>query len=112
VNPEPDDIVKVYSGPLVVVEAYQQVLREAGIESRVLGTALTASIGSAIPDSIELWVHQGQAENAVAAIKMYEEQRGEHQHHHEHHPHPTNSPKPGAAPWRKEPYTNPDPGGD
>lgn len=102
---DPDDVVRVYSGNLVVVEAYHEVLKEAGIESRVVGTALESSFGSVIPDSIELWVHRGDGEKAVAAIERYEHQKGEHakQHHH----HPTSDPKPDASTPRKEPYTNP-----
>lgn len=69
---DPNDVVRVYSGPLPQVEAYQQVLREAGIESKVVGTELTASFGSALSNSIELWIHSGDSEKAVAAIKEYE----------------------------------------
>ncbi len=105
---DPNDVVKVYSGPLVMVEEYQQALSEAGIDSRVVGTSLTASIGSALPDSIELWVHQGDLEKAIATIRMFEEDSLEDR---EKHTHPTSDPRPGAAPARKEPYTNPDFGG-
>jgi hypothetical protein len=67
-----NDVVRVYSGPLPQVEAYQQVLTEAGIESKVVGTELSASFGSALSDSIELWIQSGDMEKAVAAIKEYE----------------------------------------
>jgi len=69
---DPNDVVRVYSGPLTNVESYQQVLRESGIESKVVGTELSASFGSAISDSIELWIHNSDMEKAVAAIKLYE----------------------------------------
>jgi hypothetical protein len=71
-----DDIVRVFAGTLVEVETYQQALSAAGIESKVVGTALTASFGTAIPGSIELWVHRGDAEKAVAAIKLEDERIG------------------------------------
>jgi len=70
------DVVKVYSGPLVTVELYQQALRDAGIESRVVGEALTSSFGSAIPESVELWVKSEDLEEAEAAIKLYEKNKG------------------------------------
>ena len=69
---DPNDVVKVYSGPLAQVEAYQQALSEAGIESKVVGTELTASFGTALANSIELWIHSGDSAKAVAAIKEYE----------------------------------------
>ncbi len=90
---DPHDVVKVFSGPMMTVEIYKQVLAEAEIESSVVGEALTASFGSALPDSIELWVNQEDFDKSVAAIKHYEERGDEHtkQHHH----HPKNDPKPG-----------------
>jgi hypothetical protein len=106
---DPHDVVNVYTGPLVNVELYQQVLSEAKIESRVVGTALNSAFGGAIPDTIELWVHRSDAEKATVAIERYEQRAVEGRHHHN--PHPTNSPKPGAPPPRKEPHTNPDPAG-
>lgn len=106
---DPNDVVKVYSGPLDVVESYQQALGEAGIESRVVGTALTSVFGGAIPDTVELWVHQRDVGKATAAIERYEHLKGESKP--QHHPHPTDAHKPAHAPVRKEPYTNPDPSG-
>jgi hypothetical protein len=52
-------------------------LNEAGIESRVVGTELTAGLGTAIQDSIELWVHKGDAEKALAALRYAEDHKGE-----------------------------------
>jgi hypothetical protein len=66
------DIVTLYSGPLVTVELYQQVLKEADIESRVVGLSLTSSIGSALPDSTELLVKSEDVEKAKAAIEQFE----------------------------------------
>ena len=70
------DIVRIYSGPLVTVELYQQALRDAQIEGKVVGLDLTAGIGSAIADSVELWVRGEDADRARAAIERYEETRG------------------------------------
>ncbi len=66
------DVVKVYSGPVVTVELYQQALKEAGVKSNVVGLNLSASFGSAIPDSVELWVKSEDAKTATAAIAKYE----------------------------------------
>ena len=74
-TPDPQEVVTVYSGPLVVVEAYKQALADAGIESKMTGDALLASFGSAIPGAIELYVHQSDLEKAGAAIQRYEAER-------------------------------------
>lgn len=95
---DPNEIVKVYGGPFVAAEAYQNALEEAGIESKVVGDALLSSFGSAIPNSIEIWVHQKDAEKAVAVIEKYEEERVKAERDKHHHPHPTDDPKPGMAP--------------
>ena len=70
------DVVKVYSGSMVTTELYQQVLRDAGVESKVVGLDLTGGLGTAIPGSVELWVRSEDAEKAVAAIKLFEEDKG------------------------------------
>ena len=75
-TPDPNEVVTVFSGSLVDVEAYKEVLAEAGIESKMTGEALLASFGSAIPGAIELYVHQRDLDKAVEAIKWYEENRG------------------------------------
>src|SRR5262245_13343186 len=99
---DPNDVVRLYAGPMVIVEEYQQVLAEAGIEAKVVGEALLASFGSAIPDSVELWVHSADLEKAKAAIERFEQQRPQ-ENQRQQHPRPTSDAKPGAAPWRKEP---------
>jgi uncharacterized protein YegP (UPF0339 family) len=71
-----DEVVKVYAGSFVEAEAYQLALSEAGIENKRVGDALLASFGSAIPNSIELWVHKKDAEKALELIKREEKQRG------------------------------------
>ncbi len=70
------DVVKVYSGPMVTVELYQQALTDAGVASNVVGLELIASFGSAIPGSVELWVKSEDADKALAAIKMFEADKG------------------------------------
>ena len=120
---DPNDVVKVFSGTLIEVESNQQLLADAGIECKVVGTELTGSFGTAMPSSIELWVHRRDAEKAATAIKRHDEGRhashearhappeAGHGPHGGKHPHPTSDPKPGPPPVRKEPYINPNPGG-
>jgi hypothetical protein len=69
------DVVRVYSGPVVQVELYQQVLTEAGITSTVVGLDLAAGVGSALQNSVELWVKSEDAERAAAAIRLADEKR-------------------------------------
>jgi hypothetical protein len=76
-TPHTDDVVKLASGSLVDVELWQATLTEAGISSRVVGTNLATGFGSALPTSIELWVHRGDVEKASAALRYAEEHRGE-----------------------------------
>lgn len=93
----PEDIVRVYAGPYVTAEIYQQVLQEADIPAQVVGAELLASFGSAIPDVVELWVQRKDAEKAQAAIKLYEEQREERSSR------PTDFPKPKDDPLPRPP---------
>ena len=69
------DVVRVYSGPMVQVELYQQVLTEAGIANEVVGLDLAAGVGTALQNSVELWVRGEDAERAVAAIRLADEKR-------------------------------------
>src|SRR2546421_11937545 len=71
-----EDVVKVYSGSVVSAELYQQALKEAGIDSKVVGLDLAASFGTAIPDSVELWAKSEDAEKARDAIKAFEADKG------------------------------------
>jgi hypothetical protein len=59
-----EELVKIFAGPLIEVEMRHAALSEAGIESKVVGTELTASFGSALTDSIELWVASGDLPEA------------------------------------------------
>jgi hypothetical protein len=70
------DVVRVYSGPMVSVELYQQALEEAGIASKVVGLDLSASFGSTMPDSVELWVASKDADRATATIRRFEAESG------------------------------------
>ncbi|WP_088256656.1 DUF2007 domain-containing protein [Fimbriiglobus ruber] len=63
-----NDIVDVASGSLIQVQSWHDLLRAAGIESRVVGDNLTAGLGTALPGSVELWVHRADATAAGAAI--------------------------------------------
>lgn len=74
-NDDRDEVVRIAAGPLIDVELWQATLGEAGIESRVVGTELTGGLGTAIQDSIELWVHKGDAEKALAALHYAEEHK-------------------------------------
>lgn len=67
------DVVRAYSGPLVLVEVYKAALEESGIACRVVGTELTAGIGSALPSAVELWVHRGDLPRAQEVIAREEE---------------------------------------
>lgn len=106
---DPNDVVRVYSGSLVDTERYREVLTDAGIEGRVVGGALLASFGSALPDSVELWVHREDLDRAVAAIKLSEERRAEPA---QAFPHPADDRQPVAAPFRREPHVKQDPLGE
>ena len=76
-TPDPNDVVKVASGDHVVIELYRNRLVEEGIEARTLGESLEASFGTAIPRSVELWVHRGDATQAAEVIRQMEAERGE-----------------------------------
>jgi hypothetical protein len=110
---DPNDLVRVTAGSLTEVQHWHDLLRTAGIASRVVGDNLAAGLGTALPGSVELWVHRADVGAAEAAIK------GAGGHHHrepESHPipphgHPESGPKPdrsrgpqhGAPPHRPLP---------
>jgi hypothetical protein len=116
----PDDVVKVAAGEMVVMELYKQGLADAGIQAKVLGEALESSFGTAIPKSIELWVHRSDEARAREVIERMEAERGHHGSGAEsgrserrepgRFPHPVSDPKPprrgGSGPhghYQKEP---------
>jgi hypothetical protein len=94
-NNDPNDVVRVAAGDMVVIELYKQAIVDEGIDARVVGEALEASFGTAIPRSVELWVHQSDAPRARAVIRQMEEERGEvvSEREHEPFPHPTSDPR-------------------
>lgn len=63
-----EGVVRAYSGPLALVEIYQAALAENGIESRVVGTDLSAGLGSALPGTTELWVHENDLPRAAEIL--------------------------------------------
>ena len=73
---DPHDVVRVVATDNVVaIELYQQALAEEGIQSKVVGLSLEASFGTAIPNSIELWVNRADAGKAEAVIRELEADR-------------------------------------
>jgi hypothetical protein len=77
-KPSDDDIVRVASGNLVQVEMWQVRLKEAGIESRVVGDDLYSSVGSILPGSVELWARERDLQRAQEILAM-EPDEGEEQ---------------------------------
>lgn len=71
-----DEVVRVAAGQLVQVEVWQQVLNDAGIQSRVVGNDLTPGIGTALQSPIELWVLGRDLGRAEAAIREAESRVG------------------------------------
>ena len=65
---EADDIVCVASGSLIQVENWHELVQAAGIGSRIVGDDLAGGLGTALPNSVELWVHRADAQGAEAAI--------------------------------------------
>jgi hypothetical protein len=107
-----NDVVKVYAGPPLMVQVHRAALAEAGIECRVVGTDLSGGFGSALPGSVELWVHRSDAPAAEAVIARESRPATEQNRSRlrQRFRRPTDAPKPAAAPVRREPYVNPDPG--
>lgn len=108
-----DDLVRVRAGSLTQIEYWHELLEAAGVESRVVGDALLGGLGTAVPNSVELWIHRADAAAAEAAMAGAEKH---HQWSPESHPipphgHPTSDPKPdhsrgpthGAPPHRPLP---------
>ena len=109
---DPNDVVRVYDGPALMVQLHRAALAEAGIACRVVGTELSGGFGSALPASVELWVHRRDvpAAEAVIARESRPVDEKDRDRPRQHFPHPTDDPKPAPAPHRREPYVNPDPG--
>ena len=103
---DPQELVKIFAGPLVEVELRHAALSDAGIESKVVGTELASSFGTALTDSIELWIHLGDVPEAEDLLLKHAKPH----HDHEKFPHPTDSPKAAPPHTHKEAHVNPDPG--
>jgi Putative prokaryotic signal transducing protein len=110
---EPKELLRVSTGSLTQVQYMRELLENAGIESQVVGDNLTAGLGTALPDSVELWIHRNDATAAEAALAGAEKH---HQWNPESHPvpshgHPVSDHKPdhsrgpqhGAPPHRPLP---------
>jgi hypothetical protein len=107
---DPDDLVQVASGDLVRIEAYQQALKAARVESRVVGEDLATGLGTLLPNTIELWVHRADADRASAAIRLAEAERDRPPHDPVPHGRPKNDPKPKRPDTHgPHPHYNPDP---
>jgi hypothetical protein len=110
---DPKDLLRVSTGSLTLVQLMHGLLENAGIESCLVGDNLAAGLGTALPDSVELWVHRSDAAAAEAAIVGA---GGHHQREPESYPipqygHPKSDPRPdhsrgpthGAPPHRPLP---------
>ena len=94
-----NDLVRVAAGSLAEVQFWHDLLREAGIESQVVGDNLAAGLGSALPESVELWVRRAAAVTAAAAIAGVEchHRREPKSHPSPPHAHPESDPKPDRS---------------
>ena len=75
---DPHDVVKVAVGEMIEIELFKQALADAGIEARAMGETLDASLGTALINSVELWVHRSDAVRAREIIREMEEDRAKH----------------------------------
>lgn len=67
------ELKRVATGTFTEVQGYEGVLRDAGIESRVVGDNLDSGIGTALTGSVELWVRDADFEKAVTALRLLEQ---------------------------------------
>jgi hypothetical protein len=106
-----NDIVCLARGSWSQVQTWHDLLRAAGIESRVVGDNLTAGLGTALPGSIELWIHSADAAAAETALARADTRREPESHPIPPHGHSADDPKPdrsrgpqhGAPPHRPLP---------
>jgi len=94
-----NDIVSVARGSLSQVWTWHDMLRAAGIEARVVGDNLAAGLGTALPSSIELWIHSADMEAAEAALARADgpSRREPESHPIPPHDHPASDPKPDRS---------------
>jgi hypothetical protein len=72
---DPHDVIRVAAADLVTIELYQQALTEVGITSKVVGTSLGAGVGTALQNTIEVWVNAADTEAAEGVIREYEAEK-------------------------------------
>ncbi len=63
-----NDVVCVATGTLLEIQTRHGALNAAGIESRVVGDHLTAGLGTALPGTVELWVHRADLRAALQQL--------------------------------------------
>lgn len=73
---DPTDVVRAAAGEQVVMELFRQRLADEGIDAKTLGDRLEASLGTAIPASIEVWVHRADAGRAAEVLRAFEAEAG------------------------------------
>ncbi len=102
---DPHDVVQVFSGPIEIVEAHKVTLLEAGIHCTVVGTDLSAGLGTVMPSAIELWVNREDLAKADDLIHGRTKPLREPARF----PHPSDSPKPAQLHNKQRTHINPDP---
>lgn len=70
-----DEIVRIGAGTSETVELWHNALTDNGIESKVVGEDLDGGMGTVIPNSVELWVFEKDAEAAQTFLQQWEQQR-------------------------------------
>ena len=75
------ELKRVATGTYAEVQGYEGVLRDAGIESHVVGDNLDSGIGTALTGSVELWVRDADFEKAVIMLRMQELGKGTAEHY-------------------------------
>ena len=66
-----NEIVRIAAGTATDVEIMKNVLDAEGIPCQVVGGTLDAGLGTAIPNSVELWVTKQVEAKAVQALQQY-----------------------------------------
>ena len=70
-----DEIVRIGTGTAMTVQLWHNALADNGIESKVVGDDLDGGPGTMIPESVELWVREVDAEAAQTFLQQWEQQR-------------------------------------
>ncbi len=67
---DPDEVVRLITASnYVQAHVWEQALRAAGIECRVVGDYLTASVGGVPGVPAEIWVHRNDLERARGLLE-------------------------------------------